>query len=177
MTGLRLATEDDAAALSALAAETFPLACPPGTSPEAIAEHIERHLSERRFTDYLADGSREIWVADNFAGYTMLVFSEPSDPDVTAALTAHPTVELSKCYTRAAHHGRGTATALIAASVAAATKRGAAGMWLGVNRYNGRANAFYEKNGFVVVGTKTFFVGDEEQEDFTRERVLAPYTN
>ncbi|MES2171066.1 MAG: GNAT family N-acetyltransferase [Actinomycetota bacterium] len=177
MVSIRRAVADDAPALHALAAETFPLACPPGTSPEAIAEHIERHLSFERFVEYLADPQREIWVADDaagrtLAGYTMLVFGEPSDPDVAAALTARPTVELSKCYARAAHHGAGVASALITASVDSATSRGAAGIWLGVNRYNGRANAFYQKNGFVVVGTKTFHVGDEPQEDFTRERVL-----
>ncbi len=172
MVEVRRAGADDAAGLSALAAETFPLACPPGTSPEAIEQHIQAHFTVASFDGYLADPDREIFVADDFVGYTMLVYGEPYDPDVAAALTAHPTVELSKCYTRAAHHGAGVAGALVAASVDSALERGSAGMWLGVNRFNGRANAFYEKKGFVVVGEKRFFVGDEPQEDFTRERRL-----
>ncbi|MCU1414229.1 MAG: GCN5-related N-acetyltransferase, partial [Microbacteriaceae bacterium] len=77
-----------------------------------------------------------------------------------------------KCYARAAHHGAGVSQALVAASVEAAAKRGAAGMWLGANLYNDRANRFYEKSGFTVVGRKTFMVGDEPQEDYTRERVF-----
>jgi ribosomal protein S18 acetylase RimI-like enzyme len=169
---VRLAGADDAAALHSLAAVTFPLACPPGTSASAIADFIATHLSEERFAHYLADPTRELYLADAFVGYTMLVYGEPYDADVAAAITVRPTVELSKCYALPAAHGTGVASALVAASVDAAVKRGAAAMWLGVNRYNARANRFYEKNGFVIVGEKKFLVGDEPQEDFTRERVL-----
>jgi ribosomal protein S18 acetylase RimI-like enzyme len=172
MTEIRRGGPDDAAALHALAAETFPLACPPGTSPQAMDDFIAAHLSVERFDEYLADPQRELFIADDFAGYTMLVYAEPSDPDVAAAITARPTAELSKCYTRAAKHGSGVAGALIAASVESARQRGSAGVWLGVNLYNDRANRFYEKNGFVVVGRKSFMVGDEPQEDYVRERAF-----
>ncbi len=172
MTDVRMAGPDDAAALHALAADTFPLACPPGTSQAAMDDFVATHLSEHRFDKYLADPFRELYIAGDFAGYTMLVYGEPSDADVAAAITTRPTVELSKCYARAAHHGQGVAGAMITASVEAARQRGAAAMWLGVNLYNARANRFYEKNGFVIVGRKMFMVGDEPQEDFTRERVF-----
>jgi ribosomal protein S18 acetylase RimI-like enzyme len=172
MSTVRRATPDDAAALHSLAAETFPLACPPGTSRQAMDDFIATHLSIARFAGYLVDPQREIFVADDFGGYTMLVYGEPHDPDVAAAITAHPTVELSKCYARAAQHGRGAAGALVTTSVESAQARGAAGMWLGVNLYNDRANRFYEKSGFVVVGRRSFMVGDEPQEDHIRERVF-----
>jgi GNAT superfamily N-acetyltransferase len=172
MVDIRQAGVDDAAALHQLAAETFPLACPPGTAQHSIDEHIAANLSEKRFAEYLADPSRKIFIAGDFAGYTMLVFGEPTDPDVAAALTTRPTVELSKCYARATQHGTGIAGVLVEFSVFAAKQHGAAAMWLGVNQYNVRANRFYEKNGFVVVGNKTFTVGDEPQEDYTRELVF-----
>lgn len=172
MTEIRLATPDDAVSLHELAAETFPLACPPGTLRRSMDDFIRTHLSTERFAAYLADEAREIRVAENYAGYTMLVYGEPSDADVAKAITTRPTVELSKCYARAAHHGQGVAGALVEASIDAAKKRGAAAMWLGVSQLNGRANRFYEKNGFAIVGEKTFMVGEELNHDFTRERVL-----
>ncbi len=171
---MRRAGRDDATALHGLAAATFPLACPPGTSPGAIDDFIATHLSEQRFVEYLADPSREVYVADDFLGYTMLVYGDPYDPDVVAAITARPTVELSKCYALPAAHGTGVAAGLVTASVEAALARAAVAMWLGVNQHNARANRFYEKNGFAVVGEKKFYVGDELHEDFTRERVLRP---
>jgi len=58
------------------------------------------------------------------------------------------------------------------ATLESAATRGVAGVWLGVNQENGRANRFYEKHGFAVVGTKRFLVGDEWHDDFTRERAF-----
>ena len=91
----------------------------------------------------------------------------------TASVTARPTVELSKVYVRPEHHGAGLASALVEASVAAAVSRGAASIWLGVNQQNVRANRFYEKSGFALVGTKKFLVGARYEDDFVRERPLS----
>ena len=60
----------------------------------------------------------------------------------------------------------------MAASIAAAQARDAAGVWLGVNQENARANRFYEKCGFAIVGTKRFLVGGVYEDDFVRELVF-----
>ena len=86
--------------LRAVAAVTFPLACPPHTTDEAMAAFIAGNLTETHFTGYLADPERELLLAEVDgvpAGYTMLVVGEPADPDVAAAITTRPTAELSKC--------------------------------------------------------------------------------
>jgi GNAT superfamily N-acetyltransferase len=173
---VRAAASGDAAALHALAAATFALACPPGTSQSSIDDFIATQLSETSFTGYLADPDRALLLAEVDgapAGYTMIVFGEPADPDVIASITRHPAAELSKVYVLADHHGAGVAQALVAASVEAARARGAAGLWLGVNQLNARANRFYEKSGFALVGEKKFLVGGRYEDDFVRERSLA----
>ena len=173
---VRPASDADAAALHDLAAATFPLACPPGTRQEDSDEFVATHLSVERMRDYLEDETRELLVAESpdssLLGYTMLVFAEPTDPDVAAAIALRPTAELSKCYVAQAAHGAGVGQALIDASVASAVVRGAASVWLGVNQLNGRANRFYERNGFALAGTKRFLVGVRLEDDFVRERVL-----
>jgi ribosomal protein S18 acetylase RimI-like enzyme len=102
----------------------------------------------------------------------MLVFGEPHDSDVAAAITRRPTVELSKVYVLAGHHGAGVSSALMETSLSEARARGAAGIWLGVNEENTRANRFYEKSGFARVGAKKFLVGERWEDDFVRERAL-----
>jgi ribosomal protein S18 acetylase RimI-like enzyme len=172
---VRLASERDAALLHDLAAETFALACPPGTSQASIDEFVNSILSETSFAGYHPVADRDLLIVENDgvpAGYTMLVDGEPTDPDVRAALTAHPTIELSKLYVLATSHGAGVGSALMGATVDAARKRGAAAVWLGVNELNQRANRFYEKQGFVIVGNKTFLLGGRYEHDFVRERVL-----
>jgi ribosomal protein S18 acetylase RimI-like enzyme len=173
----RLAVPHDAAALAEVAAVTFPLACPPTTTKEASDAFVAAHLTEARFLTYLADPDRVLIVADPggaapLDGYTMLVLTESTDPDVLAAVRIRPTCELSKCYVRAGAHGRGVAAALLDRSLDEARARGAAGMWLGTNTANLRAIRFYEKHGFTKVGHKRFKLGGGYEEDFVMERPI-----
>ncbi|WP_024796869.1 GNAT family N-acetyltransferase [Tomitella biformata] len=170
-----LAGPRDADALAALAADTFPLACPPNTRPEDIASFIADVLSPASFAEYLADPDRSILLAaegTQAVGYAMVVLGEPSDEEVRAALTVRPTICLSKFYLRQSAHGNGLAHALMRAVLEQSAERGAAGIWLGVNQQNSRAQAFYRRNGFRAVGVKSFLVGSEIHEDFTMERIL-----
>ncbi len=169
---VRQARPADAVALHELAAATFPLACPPGTLRRDMDAFVAAHLSREKMTGYLADPHRELLLAEVdgiAAGYTMLIFGEPADPDVSAVITVRPTVELSKLYVHTGHHGSGIAARLVEASLRRALRRGTRGIWLGVNQLNERANAFYDKSGFALVGTKRFLVGTHWEDDFVRE--------
>ena len=169
---VRPAEHHETAALARLAALTFPLACPPGSTAQDQQEFIDTVLSVRRFAEYLEDPDRDVLVAEGLLGYTMLVDGEPADADVQAALHLRPTIELSKCYVHPDHHGAGIANALMTASLDVARERGAHGMWLGVNQQNARAQAFYVRSGFAIVGTKHFTVGTRVEDDYVLERPL-----
>ena len=58
----------------------------------------------------------------------------------------------------------------MAAALAAAADRGAAGVWLGTHHGNARAIRFYEKQGFAKVGRKRFLLGARWEEDVVLER-------
>jgi ribosomal protein S18 acetylase RimI-like enzyme len=151
------------------------LACPPHTSEQAIADFISKNFAVTHFDGYLADPQRRLFLAEDAdvaIGYAMLILSEPTDPDVVASITLRPTAELSKLYVRPGHHGAGVSGMLVTAAIDSARAAGRAGMWLGVNEENARANAFYEKSGFATVGTKKFLVGERWEDDFVRERAL-----
>jgi ribosomal protein S18 acetylase RimI-like enzyme len=172
---VRRAVASDAPELSRIAAITFPLACPPSTTEQAKADFIATSLSESSFARYLGEPDHILLLAEVdgvSAGYTMLITGDPSDPDVAAAVSARPTIELSKVYVMPDLHGSGVAVALMDASTAAARETGAVSMWLGVNNENVRANRFYEKSGFAIVGHKRFRLGDVDEDDYVRERAL-----
>ena len=165
----------DAEALSDVAAATFPLACPPGSTDEDIEAFIDEVLSYERFGEYLSDATRIVLKAtsiDRIVGYAMLVDGIPDDPNVAQALTLSPILEISKMYVLPGQHGTGVSTALMDASVAFAEGRGYAGVWLGVNQHNARAQRFYEKSGFTKVGEKTFQVGSQTHHDFVMQKRL-----
>jgi diamine N-acetyltransferase len=172
---VRPATTEDVPALAAVAAATFVLACPPSMSPERVEAFVAEVLSAERFEAYLADPDRHVLLAerpDRALGYAMLVAGEPQDEDVRAAIRRRPTVELSKIYVLPEAHGSGAAALLMVRGLAWAAGAGAAGVWLGVNQQNERAQRFYAKSGFERVGTKRFLVGGVHEDDFVMERPL-----
>ncbi|MGE2814738.1 GNAT family N-acetyltransferase [Mycobacterium heidelbergense] len=159
---VHLATTDDVDAdeLAAVAARTFPLACPPSLAPENIASFIDTHLSAARFAEYLADPQHAVLTAarnGRIIGYAMLVRG------VEAA-------ELSKIYVLPELHGTGVSTALMERALALAADWGVRRVWLGVNQKNQRAQRFYARSGFEVSGTRKFHVGDGTEDDFVMTR-------
>ncbi|MFZ2175101.1 MAG: GNAT family N-acetyltransferase [Rhodococcus sp. (in: high G+C Gram-positive bacteria)] len=165
----------DSEAIADVAAATFPLACPPDASRDDIAAFIDDVLSAERFSEYLTDPSRTVLKVTHrgsIVGYAMLVDGEPPDPEIARMVTARPATEISKLYVLPGRHGTGVASALMDAIVERAVAAHCAGLWLGVNQKNTRAQRFYAKHGFHRVGTRTFMVGTQEHHDFVMERKL-----
>ncbi|MGW4352838.1 GNAT family N-acetyltransferase [Nocardia sp. NPDC004582] len=163
------AVTDDAEELAAVAAVTFPLACPPGSTPEDMAAFIADVLSADRFRDYLTDPRRRVLKAvldGEIVGYALLNTMPPADPDVAAVVTQRPVTEVSKMYVLPGQHGNGVSAALMRAALRAARTGGDHAVWLGVNQENVRAQRFYGKHGFTVAGTKTFTVGSQLHHDY-----------
>jgi GNAT superfamily N-acetyltransferase len=174
---VRVATPDsvDIAELAAVAAHTFPLACPRSAPQANITAFVEANLSTTRFTEYLADPRRVILTAshdDRVVGYAMLIRGVGDNPDVQQAVRVRPAVELSKMYVLPDNHGGGVSTALMDAALAAAAEWRAGCVWLGVNQENRRAQQFYKKCGFTVSGTKTFQLGAHDEDDYVMIRQL-----
>ena len=167
----------DVPLVAAVAAATFGLACPPSMTRDRVEAFVDEVLSPECFADYVADPIRHVLLAESAGtvlGYAMLVRGEPSDDDVRATIRLRPTVELSKIYVLPQAHGTGAAALLMARALEWAREKGAAGVWLGVNQQNERAQRFYGKSGFERVGTKRFLVGGVYEDDFVMERALDP---
>lgn len=173
--GIGKARPEHAGELAALAAATFPLACPPSVTDDDVRSYVDEVLSPARFTEYLADPGRTLLVArrgGSAAAYTMLVHAPPADPTVASVIERRPSTEISKFYADAAAHGTGLAGPLMDAALTECARRGDAGVWLGVNRLNERARRFYAKQRFETVGTRRFVVGDDVHDDLVLARGL-----
>ncbi|WP_459547078.1 GNAT family N-acetyltransferase [Nocardia sp. X0981] len=165
----------DAEALSDVAAATFPMACPPGTALEDIEAFLADVLSGERFGEYLSDPARTVLKAvdrDEIVGYAILHSGTPTEPEVAAAVALDPVIEISKMYVLPGHHGTGVSSALMQVALDRAREAGYAGVWLGVNQQNTRAQRFYAKYGFQQVGTRTFTVGREVHHDYVLRLVF-----
>lgn len=167
------AEASDVAELAAVAARTFPLACPPSVGPDDVAAFVAENLSPTRFDAYLADPDRAVLVAvddGRIVGYAMMIRGVPDHPDVPQAVVARPSIELSKMYVVPESHGGGVSAALMSAALDHAAALDVASVWLGVNQRNARAQRFYAKYGFEVTGTKTFRLGEHLEADYVMVR-------
>ncbi len=177
---VRPAAPSESAEVAWLAAMTFPLACPPGTATDEMARHIATHLAPADFAAWVASPDHALLVAkrgDELLGYALLHLGEPEGSDerrVLAAVTGGegPSVELSKIYVHPFALGSGTSSDLMRGAIAAAHDLSAAHghpaslpLWLGTNGGNERAQAFYRKHGFAVVGTRSYDVGGHVHDD------------
>jgi ribosomal protein S18 acetylase RimI-like enzyme len=173
-----IATLDSVDELAAVAARTFPLACPPSTPADNIASFIDANLSAARFAEYLADPRRAVLNATQdgrIVGYAMLIRGDhdvSDDTDVQRAVEVLPAAQLSKLYLLPDYHGSGVATALMDTTLAIAAEWGVRCVWLGVNQENQRAQHFYLKIGFKINGTRTFRVGARRENDYVMVREL-----
>ena len=102
------------------------------------------------------------------AGYAKLC--ESVAPPCIAANRA---VELERLYLYGKWHGLGVAHALMDVCLTEARRRAYEGMWLDVWDENTRAQAFYRKHLFELVGGRPYAVGAEEQWHLLMFRELA----
>lgn len=181
---VRPARPEEAAEIAWLAALTFPLACPPGTPVATMAAHVAARLTPAHFRQWADSGDHALVVARRardgaeaeVLGYALVALGEPDGTQEAAALRDSagrgPYAELSKIYVHPAEQGSGVAGALIERAIAGAEELsrraghcGPRPLWLGTNGQNLRAQAFYRRHGFEVVGHRRYDVGGVEHDD------------
>ena len=177
---LRLATADDAEALALVGAATFLEAFTWMLPGGDILEHCKKNHSATAYAAYLAKPETKIVMAhagpwpkqEAPVGYAML-----AAPDFPSFAVEAGDIELKRIYLFSKFRQPGVAVldaagqpiaglragqALLDAAVAEARTMNKTRLLLGTNLGNERAIRFYEKNGFAVVGSRTFQVGTQE---------------
>ena len=168
------AMDADPTELADVAAVTFPLACPSAAANDVEA-YLAANLSPEHFRAYLADPDRLVLTASEsgrIIGYAMLIRGLGNDPDIARRIEPRPAVELSKMYVLPDWHRSGAAGALMQTGIAWAADQGTKAVWLGVNKNNQRAQRFYRKHDFEVVGTRSFRLGMRLEQDFVMVRAV-----
>jgi len=161
---------DDIDALLPLARSAFIATYSDHNPADIMAEYISTAFTRQQFSREMQDPNNlflGIHEQGDLAGFVKLR-SGPVPADVSLL----PAIEIERIYTRAGHTGRGIGRKLMDAAVAAATERHYKAVWLGVWQQNHRAVAFYEREGFRIVGTKVFMMGSDAQTDHIMVRSI-----
>jgi diamine N-acetyltransferase len=167
---IRTASAADAPVIASLGAETFMASFGAQNAAENIAAHLAKSYGVNIQRRELTDPAITYFIAEmngRTAGYAMVMEGE-----APTSVTGPVPVEVRRFYVVQDFHGDGVAQSLMDACASEARRRGGRTLWLGVWSLNPRAIRFYEKCGFREVGTQTFLLGDDPQQDYVLERAL-----
>lgn len=166
---VRRASVEDAALLASLAATAFSDTFAADNTADNMARYMASAFGEGIQHAELADARNVVFIAERegaAAGYVML-----RDGDVPACVGSSNAIEIARLYSTKRYIGAGVGSALMQVSIRHAAAVGREVIWLGVWERNTRAIAFYERWGFVDVGTQSFQLGEDLQTDRVLRRV------
>jgi ribosomal protein S18 acetylase RimI-like enzyme len=171
MIQVRAATLSDALPLSTFGARAFRDAFAAENRPENLEAFLAQAYGLPQQTAELADPSVATLIAESDG--EMIGFAQLRRGNTPACVVGPQPVELWRFYVAREWHGQGVASTLMASVVTEALRRGARTLWLGVWERNGRAQAFYRKCGYLVVGQQPFQLGAERQTDLVMARPVS----
>lgn len=168
---IRQAGADDAALLSLIANAAFLDTYAQSLDGADLLAHCQKNNRPEIFSGWLADPASVVTVAEVAPGFAPLGYVVLTTPDFPIPLEDGD-VELRRIYSLKQAHGSGIGAALIEQAFADAKRIGGKRLLLGVWEHNDRARAFYERNGFSVIGSREFVVGSEVHVDPIYARTL-----
>ncbi|MDD1450536.1 GNAT family N-acetyltransferase [Sphingomonas sp. H160509] len=161
---LRRAGPGDAPALSLVASATFLDTYATVLSGADIVAHCTRNNSIAAFDTWLSDPSTIVTLAEYEPGQAPIGYTVLTVPDFPIE-PGPADIELRRIYLMKQAQGSGLGAALMARALEDATAAGRTRVLLGVWDQNTRARAFYERQGFKVIGTRQFMVGTTLHDD------------
>jgi diamine N-acetyltransferase len=167
---IRRAQLHDVKLLTDLGREAFVQAFGHLNSPENMNRYLEGSFSEDIIKNELCtiySTFHILSIENEPAGYARLL-----GHNAEACVKANKPIELVRFYLLQKWVGRGVAGQLMQECLNEAARNEYDVIWLGVWTENHRAVAFYKKWGFDVVGTHSFWLGDDEQTDYIMARQL-----
>ena len=168
---LRCAEPADAAAAAMVATASFMAAFHDDLAIGDMIAHCEANCSAAKFAGWLGEGETIVTLAEHPGTGVPVAYSVLTRPDLPVA-AGEADVELRRIYLMPVAIGDGLAGRLIARAIADAQALGRRRMLLGVYGGNARAQRFYEKQGFAVIGERKFKVGATWHDDLVFARDL-----
>lgn len=165
----RLATHADGPILSAVGRQCFAETFGPYFPAADMTTHLDRSFGPNGLVADLADPACRVRMAEEdgrIAGYLKLM---PMDLPID-----HPpgSLEIKQLYILEPWQGAGLAAALMNWAAETARADDAPALFLSVWQEGARAQAFYRKHGFEIIGSAPFAIGDTAMIDPVMRRDL-----
>jgi ribosomal protein S18 acetylase RimI-like enzyme len=168
---LRRATAADAPAVAMVAAASF-LETFAGILPgQDIVAHCTRNSSAAKFAGWADDPASVVTLAEHPEGAAPVGYTLLTTPDLPVA-PLDGDLELRRIYALSITRGTGLGRRLMVQAIADTRALAKTRLLLGVLGTNRVARAFYEREGFTLVGERRFNVGAGWYDDVIYARAL-----
>jgi len=167
---MRTAGPSDAELLVELGKLSFYEAFSEETAPPDMADHLQTAFKVEDIKAQLNNDQSLFIIIEmdvSAAGYAYLHPETPPD-----CVKDPNTIQLVRLYLRRKYYDRDIGNTLMKACLEEALSRGYRSVWLNSWELNHRANAFYKKWKFQIVGRAKFKVGCDIQNDFVFMREI-----
>lgn len=167
---IRRAVVADVEMLAQLSARTFHDSFAEMNTPQNMSAYISEAFTVSRLTSEINDPQNLFLIAEvdgTPAGYAKLHAGSPPG----SVIGPRP-IELARLYVDREFLGTGVGNDLMEACIDEARNLGHRTLYLGVWEHNHRAQSFYFRWKFRVVGNQIFRLGDDLQLDWLMEREL-----
>ncbi len=167
MTGKKITfhslTSSDAKELQEISRTCFYDTFARANTPENIKTYLDKAFSEQQLLSEIYDPNSKFYFAkynDVTAGYLKVNFG------IAQTELKHPNgMELERIYVLKEYQGKKIGQALMGKAIEIALENKMDYVWLGVWTKNEKAILFYQRHHFISIGTHSFMMGKEEQED------------
>jgi ribosomal protein S18 acetylase RimI-like enzyme len=170
---IRPAAPGDEAALALVGAATFLESYAGVVHGGDIVPHCRQQHSAEHYARWLADDAYRLWLATLEPGEAPIGYLVLGPADLPLADLSCDDLEVKRIYVLSRFHRLGVGRALMQTAKEESRRRHARRLLLGVYSQNDRAIAFYQREGFATVGTRTFQVGRHQYHDLILGTPLA----
>ena len=157
---LRLCIPADAPTLALIGAATFLESYAGFLDGAAILAACLKNHTQDAYAALLAKPATQAWLAEVDPGAAPVGYVLLAAPDFTPPDIVQPgDIELKRIYLFSRFHGSGIAQRMMDQALASARQLGYSRILIGMHRENARALAFYRRNSFAQIGTRSFQLG------------------
>ena len=133
-------------------------------TPENMRSYLRDSFNRKKLKKELMNSSSEFYFSkfkNKTSGYLKINFG-----NAQTDIKEYSGMELERIYVLKKYQGKRIGQFMIDFTIQVAKKRNVEYLWLGVWERNTKAIGFYEKNGFKIVDSHPFKMGNEIQTDY-----------
>ena len=167
---LRRAQTSDLETVVELSVSSFTAAFAAVNSPENMASYLQQAFAPEVMVAEFSNPYNCFILAeygDQLAGYAKLC-SDSEEPCISVTRA----IELERLYTATELIGQGVGALLMQEAIRIARQEHCESLWLGVWEHNTDAIRFYQRQGFLDIGSHAFMLGEDRQIDRIMELSL-----